>query len=121
MRPLTVDASVARVAILVAAVVHVWRQALRVVGNGQRRWKGFMWCREAAGFLAKYALLDVAVCQWVALRVGLFECCTRGRVSFEFGGSTTHLVSLPRRNAMRCSSWEVTLGHNWQSWGVGTW
>lgn len=34
MRPLTIDASVARVAILVAAVVHVWRQALRVVGNG---------------------------------------------------------------------------------------
>lgn len=84
MRPLTVDASVARVAILVA-VVHVWRQALRAVGNRQGRGKGFMWRRETAVFLAKYACLDVAVCPWVALRVGLVERCTRGRVSFEFG------------------------------------
>lgn len=102
MRPLTVDASVARVAILVAAVVHVWRQTLRVIGNGQGGRMGFMWCRETTVFLAKYALFDVAVCSWIALRVGLFECCTRGRVSFEFGRSTTHLPLLPRRSTMRC-------------------
>lgn len=101
MRPLTVDASVARVAILVAAVVHVWRQALRVVGNGQGRWMGFMWCRETAAFLAKYALLDVAVCSWIALRVGFFESCRSGRVSFESGRLTTHLPLLSRRSTMR--------------------
>lgn len=102
MRPLTVDASVARVAILVAAVIHVWRQALRVIGNGQGRWKGFMWCRMTTAFLAYYALLDVAVLPWIALRVGLLECCARGRVSFESGRSTTHLPVLPHRSTMRC-------------------
>lgn len=91
MRPLTIDASIARVAILVTVIIHVGRHALRVVGNRQGRRKGVMWCRKAAVLLEMYALLDVAVCPWVTLRVGLFECCINSRISFEFRKATLHL------------------------------